>query len=277
MMYGLSIIGGDVSPGDRVIIDYSHGTPFVRSNYTMANNKADTELEIYEDNYTPEFNPSTDGGGWITDSLKYRYANMTAQVMIYHHSALSQTFMSGIPQIIRWGDNELFGSIWYEARNWDSMYNSEVEGGIWPYTNKHDAYGSSRLGITKGKFLVNTYILLPIPDIYTFHNETHGWIRIRILQNGAPVAEEVHRWGRIPNPYNDFVINPGLSSHGYDWIGISIGCSCIVDGDYGDYIEVELTQTVCDTSDFESEWFSAFWYLTHFSVTGLPGTIGWIS
>jgi len=271
-MYGLSIIGGDVSVGDRVILDYSHGTPpFVRSNYTTVGDKAETELGVFNENYTPEFNPSMDGLGWADNSLKYRYGNMTAGLEIWHINN-PQIFLSGEPQKIRWGDNvDWFGS-WYYAYLWDSQA-SNTPGGMWDYTNKQEEYGSTMIRLSKGKFLVRTYLLFPNPNVYTFHPQTHGWIKIEILQNGTPVAETTQRWGRVKTPQNDQVKHAHLTYWYYMQIGEATSCSCIVDGDYGDYVEVRLTQTVCDTEDFDSYWFAAVWYYLAFSATALPGTM----
>jgi hypothetical protein len=273
---GLMILGGDVRVGDRVIVDYSHGTPpFIRSSYISDKEKEEEGVEILKNKYEQELVPSMGGAGsWGTvPSFEITY---TAAVGINHSLNASQRIQYATPTIIRWGDNQLFGIIWYYCQLWDNT------GSIWPYTNRKDPYGSEVLNVPSGKYIVRSYIDFSIPNLYecnpVFHGftpEKKGWIRLTIYQQGSPIAQVSQRWGAIPSPYNDEE-GPmlGLQSHYYSWIGKSISCSVIADVNLANpgMFTVGIEQTVCSNDDFDTKWMFPFQYCTQFSATLIPNT-----
>lgn len=274
---GLMILGGDVEIGDRVIVDYSHGTPpFIRSSYISDQEKADIELNIYKDKYISESLPPSVYGYGDSGTLPDREIAITAAVNMEHYNRnTSQKIQYAVPTVIRWGDNKLIWGSWYYAQLWDS-------GSIWPYTNVKDPYGSESLSVPGGKYIVRVYMDWSIPNMYDcnplFHGftpEKRGWLRLTILQQGSPIAQVSQRWGAIPSPYNEIEAPMyGLYSKYYSWIGKSIACSAIAEVTLSNpgLFTVQIEQTVCANDDFDTFWMFPFQWNADFSITLIPGS-----
>ena len=253
-MYGLSITGGDVSVGDRVILDYSHGPPpFVRSNYTTADDKPETELGIYNDGYVPESTPTTDGEGWWVDkSLEYKFYNLSAGLYLNDYGE-GQDLVSGTPTTLMWASNNLVQE-WYVIL-W------QTSNDIWP--GKEEVAGGSTLYCPmKGRYLINVGILMSGDSYGLWHPWTSGWARLRIIQGGTtPIAETTARIGRTPNG---------------QWQEAHMFCNAIASMEYGQSIHVEITQTYSGNENTALV-FGGYYERAHISIVSLPGTIYWIA
>jgi len=261
-LVGLSIIGGNVSIGDIVIVDYSHGTPpFIRSNYTIENEKEQVELDKFNDDYTPEYNPSIDPE-WFNANLSFGYGDMTCMTYLYPHYGTNAEYDVPVntPTLIELGNNDSP----YITYSWDSD-------NMWQYKTDPDHCGTKLYLPKKGKYLVFAHVELWIWSWYG-HGATwtsNRWNKIEILHNGTPIASTNTKYTRAENPWQS---NQRVDwGPYYEYIDERIECTSIVSAAANDYVEFRLTYYAPETFNWLGleNWDPDS---TIFSATLLPGT-----